>query len=84
MCCIYNLVFDLQQEAPSFFAARLKADFDSEMTQTEKSYLGGALAKFWLLASVGENDSDSEVTWTGENKLRGGTPCNILVHRFSC
>ena len=26
--------------------------------------MGEPLAKFWLLTSVGENDSDSGVTWT--------------------
>ena len=50
MCRIYNLVVDLQQEAPYFFAAKLKADSDSGVTQTKKtSYVGKPLAKLSLL-----------------------------------
>ena len=48
-----------------------------------KSYVGEPLAKFWLLTSVGETESDYGVIWTGENKLCGVTPCKILVARFS-
>ena len=39
MCFIYNLVVDLQQEAPYFSAAQLKADSDSGLTWTEKFFL---------------------------------------------
>ena len=47
MCRIYNLVVDLQQEAPYFFAAQLKADSDSGVTRTKKKLRGGnALQNF--------------------------------------
>ena len=36
LCHIYNLVVDLQQETPYFFAAQLKADSDSGVTRKEK------------------------------------------------
>ena len=55
--------------------------FWSELDEKITSYVGEPLAKFWLLTSVGETDSDSGVTRTKKN-LRGGTPCKILVARF--
>ena len=36
LCCLYNLVVDLQQEAPYFFAVQLKSDSDSGVTRTKK------------------------------------------------
>ena len=41
LCRYYNLVFDLLQEAPYFFAARLKADSNPSVTRTEKKNLRG-------------------------------------------
>ena len=35
VCSFYNLVFDLLQEAPHFFAARVKADSDSGVNWAE-------------------------------------------------
>ena len=52
MCRIYNLFIDLPKEALYLFAARLKADSDSGVTQTKK------------------------------DKLRGGNPCKTLVVFF--
>ena len=60
MCRFNNLVVDLLQEGPYFFAARVKSDSDSGVNQTEEkkeSHVGKPLEKFWLLASVGENDT---------------------------
>ena len=33
--------------------------------------MGEALAKYWLVTSVDETDSDSGVTWTKKNKPQG-------------
>ena len=66
LCHIYNLVVDLFQEAPYFFAARLKADSDYGVTRRKNKLRGGSPCKNWLLASVSETDSDSGVTWTGK------------------
>ena len=41
MCRIYNLVADLQQEAPRFLTAKFKADSDSGVTWTIKNKLFG-------------------------------------------
>ena len=84
LCRCQNLVFDLQQEAPYFFAAQLKSDYDYGVTRTEKkSYVGEPLSKCLLITSVGETDSDSGVTWTEKKRLCGSTLCKILVAYFS-
>ena len=41
LCHIYNLVVDLLQETPYFFAARLKADSDSGVNRTQKKATWG-------------------------------------------
>ena len=57
LCRYYNLIVDLPQEAPYFFAALLKADSNYGFNQVEKkSYVGEPITKFWLFASVGETD----------------------------
>ena len=44
------------------------------MTRTKKTtgYVGEPLAKYWLLTSFGETDSDSGVTWTKKTSYVGG------------
>ena len=70
MCRIKDLVVDLQQESPYFFAAQLKSDSDYGVTLTGGGggYVVEPLAKFWFLASVVETDSDSGVIRTGVKK----------------
>ena len=71
MCHCYNSDIDLQQEGPYFLSCTFLAESDSGVTRTKKSYVGEPLTKFWLLTSVGENDSDSGVTWTKKKAPRG-------------
>ena len=63
VCVIFqNLVVDLRQEAPYFFAARVKDDSDYGVNRTEKKkerYVGEPLAKLWLFASVSGTDTTS-------------------------
>ena len=77
MCRFQNLVADLLQETPYFFAALLKADSDSRVNRAEKkSFVEEPLAKFWLFYSVGETDKYKKY-------LSEGTPCKIAVVVFS-
>ena len=47
MCRFNNLVVDLLQEGPYFFAAQVKADSDSAVNWEEKNiYVGEPFAKF--------------------------------------
>ena len=84
LCCLYNLVVDLQQEAPYLFSAQLKADSDSGVTRTKKKQAtwGNPLQNFGCSLQLVKLTLILE--WPGQkNKLHGGTPGNILVHRFS-
>ena len=54
-----------------FFAAYFKLSMILERPRQKKIYVGEALAKFLLLTSIDETDSDSGVTYTKKQATRG-------------
>ena len=59
LCCIYNLVVELQQEAPYCFSAQLKADFDYRVTWVIKNKPRGGTC--WC--NLPEYEEDALKTW---------------------
>ena len=67
LCCIYNLVVDLQQEAPYVFAAKLKTDSDSGVTWKEKNKLREETCD---LTKIGEDFLKNPLSFKGCGLLR--------------